>query len=570
MFKSKFKVFLMFLISVVVSSFLSCVSLAEKEVVILHTNDVHARAKDDKLEIGYARFCTYLKDVKSRSKNDPIVLDAGDVLHGDIIAIADKGKSIVDILDAIGYTAMVPGNHDFNYGIDRLIELSRIAKFKVLSANVEDLEGNTIFMPYIIEEREGVKIGIFGLCTPETVIKTNPKNVKGIKFQECIKVSQRMVDELKKKNVDMIVCLGHIGLDTSSVITSDVICSNVSGIDLFIDGHSHTELDGGYKVNNSYIVSTGQYLNNIGQVTLMFDDNNKLKDIKCELISKQDILSLEEDQEILKLINDIEEEQLNGELGEVVAHTDIKLNGERDCVRTGSTNMSKMLSEAIYEYTNADVAILNGGTIRKSIDVGDITKRDIMSVLPFENTLVTKKMTGNQLKKVLEEGVGYYPVANGGFPDIAGMTYKFDPKRPKGSRVISIKKDGKEIKMNKEYIVALSDYLDEGGDNYPFADIPLIDEHDPVNEIFTEYLRNNPVTEDSNDIMKKTKVVFTPVDDLIAYRVKKGDILSYVAKEQGVDVYDIARINNLDLENPRIYEGQILFTFKDKAIVPCV
>lgn len=552
-----------FFVMAMVVLFLSCGTYAssEKEVVILHTNDVHSRAKDDDLEIGYARLSTYIKSVRANEGVEPIVLDAGDAFHGKIISYSSEGASIVNIMNKVGYTAMTPGNHDFNYGSKRLLELSQLAKFNVLSANVVGLDGGNIFTPYIIEERDGVKIGIFGLCTPETVVKTNPKNVRDVRFKECIEVSRKVVKELKDNGVNAIVCLGHIGLDTSSVITSDAICSSVEGIDLFVDGHSHTQLDNGLKVNNSYIASTGQYLNNIGQVKMRFDENNRLMGIKCELISKEDIIDMEEDPEVLSLIADIEKKQ-SDELGEVIAHTDIKLNGERCKVRTSSTNMSKMLSQAIYEFTNADVAILNGGTIRASIDVGDITRMDIISVLPFDNTLVTKKMTGSQLKKVLEEGVGYYPVENGGFPDIAGMTYKFDPNRPKGSRVISIKKDGEEIKMNKEYIVALSDYLDEGGDNYPFADIPFIDEHKPVNEIFTEYLRNNPVLSESNDIMMNTKIIFTPVDKLIVHRVTEGDVLSYLATRYGVDVYDIARMNDLDLDNPVISKGQILFIQK--------
>ncbi|MBP5426426.1 MAG: 5'-nucleotidase C-terminal domain-containing protein [Clostridiales bacterium] len=558
---SKLKVF--FLMSTVILSLLSCGSYAakEKEIVILHTNDVHSRAKDNGLEIGYARFSTYIKSVRNELKVDPIVLDAGDAFHGKIISYSSEGESIVNVMNRVGYTAMCPGNHDFNYGSKRLVELSQLAKFNVLSANVVDLEKKHVFTPYIIIEREGVKIGIFGLCTPETATKTNPKNVRDVEFQECIEVSKRVVNELKSKKVDAIICLGHIGLDTSSVITSDVICSSVDGIDLFVDGHSHTKLENGLRVNNTYIVSTGQYLNNIGQVKMRFGKGNKLVNIECELISKEEVSKLEEDPEIVDFINEIEREQSH-ELGEIIAHTDIKLDGERKRVRTSSTNMSKMLSQAIYEFTNADVAILNGGTIRSSIDIGDITRMDIISVLPFDNTLVTKKMTGSQLKKVLEEGVGYYPVENGGFPDIAGMTYKFDPNRPKGSRVISIKKDGEDIKMNKEYIVALSDYLDEGGDNYPFADIPFIDEHKPVNEIFTEYLRNNPVIGESNDIMVNTKIIFTPVDMLIWYRVSEGEGLESIAKKYGVDVYDIAKMNDLDLRNPKIWKGQILFIQK--------
>ena len=174
-----------FFVIFMVILFLSCGTYAskEKEIIILHTNDVHSRAKDDDLEIGYARLSTYIKSVKAELGVEPIVLDAGDAFHGKIISYSSEGASIVNIMNKVGYTAMTPGNHDFNYGSKRLLELSQLAKFNVLSANVVGLDGKNVFTPYIIEEREGVKIGIFGLCTPVTVIKTNPTNVRDVRFR---------------------------------------------------------------------------------------------------------------------------------------------------------------------------------------------------------------------------------------------------------------------------------------------------------------------------------------------------------------------------------------------------
>ena len=210
---------------------LPSITNAQKDVIILHTNDVHARVNEDDTVIGYAKLKGYINNLESKDIK-PIVLDAGDALHGQVVAISEEGESIVDIMNEVGYTALSPGNHDFNYGADRLKELAKKAKFEVLTANVvKKGTYDNIFTPYIIEYIDGIKIGIFGLCTPETVIKTNPKNVSDIDFMDCIEVSKNMVYELKNKGADAIVCLGHIGLDVSSPITSDEICASVDGID---------------------------------------------------------------------------------------------------------------------------------------------------------------------------------------------------------------------------------------------------------------------------------------------------------------------------------------------------
>ena len=534
---------------------------AQKEVVIIHTNDVHSRVNEEGDIIGYAKLKGYINELKNTKHINPLVLDAGDCLHGQVIAISEEGESIVRIMNEVGYTAVSPGNHDFNYGADRLTELRDKATFEILTANVLDkATKKTLYTPYIIREVDGIKIGIFGLCTPETAIKTNPKNVENIEFDDCIKVSKNMVNVLSNLGVDAIVCVGHIGLDVSSPITSDELCASVDGIDVFVDGHSHSVLPDGLKVNETLIVSSGQYLNNIGQVTLTFDDYNKLEGVRCELLDKEkvDDLKIQPDEDVLNLVEKITAEQ-ESKYGEVVFHTDIRLDGERNDVRTGTTNLTNLLGKAVYEHTNADAVIINGGTIRTSIEAGDVTRLQIINVVPFNNIIVTKKITGAELKNALEEGVAYYPVENGGFPDLIGMSYKFDPLKPKGKRIVSITKDGEEIDMTKEYIVAMSDYLGKGGDGYPFGDIPVLNEYESVNEVFVKYLEKGNITSDKNDVMVEIKIVFIPIDKLTIYKVRENDNLLKIAREHNTYAYDIARINGIDLSNPVITESQLLF-----------
>ena len=293
---------------------------------------------------------------------------------------------------------------------------------------------------------------------------------------------------------------------------------------------------------------------------MTFDNYNKLEGVKCELISKKQIdeLKIPADNKVLNLIENIQKEQ-EERFGEVIVHTDIVLDGERNDVRTGTTNLTKALAKALYEHTNADGVILNGGTIRTSIKAGDVTRLDIINVIPFENIIVTKRVTGHEIKKALEEGVAYYPVESGGFPDMAGMTYKFDPLKPKGSRIVSITKDGQDIDMDKTYVIAMSDYLGKGGDGYPFSDIPVLKEYDRVNEVFNKYLAKGDITEDKNDVMVELKIVFIPLNKLTIYKANRNDSLLSLSRNFNADAFEIAKINDIDLYNPIIMENQLLF-----------
>lgn len=512
-------------------------SLTDKTVYIIHTNDVHSRVTDN-AGMGYAKVAGLASYISTEKGAQPILVDAGDALHGQTIATLEQGESIVNIMNKVGYHVMTPGNHDFNYGFDRLLELKEKASFEIISANIKLNDGSNFLKPWTIIEREGVKFAFFGLSTPETSYKTNPKNVEGLTFSDPVQEAENMVKELKEK-ADVIICVSHLGLDDASEITSRLIAEKVEGIDLIIDGHSHTVLEEPLKAGNTLIVQTGEYLNNAGLVEINLDDENNITGIKAELISKEDAADIAADESVTAAINSYNESQ-KAILDEVIAVSDIHFDGERANVRTGPTNLSCLITTAMIEATGADMAITNGGGIRASIEAGEITRGDIITVLPFGNYIVTKKMKGSDIISALEHGLSQYPSANGAFPQVANVQYLFDETKPAGQRLVYARINGEDIVHDKEYVVATNDFMAVGGDGYPFENLPLINEYQSLDEAVIEYITNHP-----------EKIKYT------TYTIQPGDVLWKIASKTGHLWLEIAKINNL--ENPDlIYAGDTL------------
>lgn len=436
-------------------------------ITIFHTNDMHGRFKKDDKVLGL----DVIKSIKNNTPNS-ILVDAGDTIHGLPFVTLDKGTTALDLLNATGYEFMAAGNHDFNYGYERLLELFKNSKYKqlnILAANIKK-DNNFLFEQNKIKEMtvngKAVKIGFFGLTTEETSYKTNPNNVKGIVFENPITTAQNEIKSLKSKGADIIVAIGHIGVDESSSPTSIDIIKATDGIDVFIDGHSHTKFPNGEKIGNTMLVSTGEYASNLGKVDISLNENNKITSIKASLITKEDAKDIVPNSTIEKMIKDIDAIQ-EKELSVIVGKTANVLDGMRDNVRFGETNLGNLITDAMLEETGADVALTNGGGIRASIDKGDITKGDITKVLPFGNYIVTKNITGAGLKEVLEHGVANYGTSFGGFPHIAGMSFNVDPNFPAGDRVKNLMIKDSAIDMNKTYTLATNDFTAIGGDKYP-------------------------------------------------------------------------------------------------------
>lgn len=518
-------------------------------LTILHTNDTHARVKEGD-GMGFAKIYTLIQQSRKENPNT-LVLDAGDTFHGQTIATLNKGESIANIMNAIGYDAMTPGNHDFNYGTERLTELDGIANFPILAANVKKADGTDLLTPYIIKEIAGLKVGIFGLATPETIFKTHPDNVKGLTFTDPAKAAAEMT-ALLLDQTDMIICLAHLGMDTASTDTSTKVANEVKGVDLIIDGHSHTVLEQGQVVGDTLIVSTGEYDKNLGKVEVTVTDG-KVTAMKAALISKDKVTDVAADEAIVKTIEGIEAEQAVI-LDEVVGKTEVDLEGAREKVRKGETNLGNLITDAMVSLTGADCALTNGGGIRASITAGDITKGEIIQVLPFGNYIVTKNVPGADIKAALEHGTSAYPELLGGFPHVSGIQYVIDTGRPAGDRVVDITVNGKPLDLNAEYTLATNDFMAAGGDNYTmFADNAILNEYSGLDEAVITYVKAKET------IAPKAEGRITAKDGSVKepqyYIVKKGDWLRKIAKMFNTTWKKLQELNQL--KNPDlIYPNQ--------------
>lgn len=434
----------------------------ETSLVVVHTNDVHSRVD------GEAYVSSYVKGLKAEGKN-VLLISAGDVIHGQPFATISRGKSVVDVMNAAGYDFMTAGNHEFNYGYLRLKELEQSMNFDLLVANIMVKESNqSLFKKYEIREIDGVKVGFFGLATPETVTKTNPKNVVGLEFLKPVPVAEEMVKTLKAEGAEVIIAIAHLGVDGETLAEErgDAVAA-VEGIDLVIDGHSHTELPEGKMVGNCLLVQTGEYLNNIGTVTLNIKDG-KVISKKAELMKTPtaEQSSMAPDTAVTEVIEKtkVENEKITSE---VIGKTPVKLEGAREVVRTTESNLANLITDAMMEATGADIAITNGGGVRASIEAGDITKGSVLTVLPFGNFICTVNVKGSAVLEALEHGVSAYPETAGHYSQVGGMKVTMDSTKSAGSRITSVKlNDGTALDPEKTYKLATNDFMVAGGDNY--------------------------------------------------------------------------------------------------------
>ncbi|MEG0388499.1 MAG: 5'-nucleotidase C-terminal domain-containing protein [Niameybacter sp.] len=418
----------------------------ETTIKILHTNDVHANVKDDGKEIiGFAK------------------LDAGDMFQGLPFANMEQGHSMVDIVNQVGYDAMTIGNHEFDFGADNLMSLITKLNYPVISANV--LKGEEqVVKPYIVKDFEDVKVGVFGMSTPETAFKTHPDNVVGYSFEDIVKTAKATVETLKEtEKVDVVVMVSHLGLDEGDY-TSDLVAKGVEGIDVIVDGHSHTTLPEGRLVEETLIVSTGTALKDIGQVEIVVEDGKVVSKTPV-LLDYAAFAEVAPKQEIVDAIAKVEEAQ-KPILEKVVGTTAVKLVGDREVVRTGESNLGQLATNAMLDLTGAQVAITNGGGIRASIEAGNITMNDMVTVFPFGNTIMVKEMKGSDILAALEYGVDYYPEQKGAFPHTAGITFTLNAYKEVGNRVSDVKVAGEALELDKMYTVATNDFMAAGGDGY--------------------------------------------------------------------------------------------------------
>lgn len=540
------------------------------KLTIVHTNDIHSRVKGDDKVIGIPKLATKIKELKKENPN-VLVLDAGDTIHGLPIITVSRGEAMIKLMNEVGYDAMVPGNHDFNYGYKRLVELKDMADFPVLAANVIKEDGKKDFEEYIIKEVDGVKIGIFGLATEESKYKSNPKNTEGVNIVDPVAKAEEIVKKLEEEKVDMIIALVHIGVDDESSPKSTDIAKKVKGIDLIIDGHSHTTFEKGKTIGDTLLVQTGSYLNNIGIVNIEFKDGEIVKK-EATLFTRKDAEGLAEDEKVAKIIEELEEKN-KPVMETVVGKTKVRLNGEREIVRTQESNFGNLVTDAMLDLTGADVALTNGGGIRAPIEIGEITKGHVLEAFPFGNYAVMIELKGIDILNALENGVKAYPEAAGAFPQVAGMTFKIDPSKREGKRVHDLKIQGKPVDLNKTYKLATNDFMAAGGDGYTsLANGTKVAEYVAFDEMLADYIKKlgevdisvegrivaEKIEEPEVVVPEAEKPVEKPTTPVIkeeSYIVKSGDVLWKIAKKFGKTWEELAEYNKL--KNPHlIFPGQ--------------
>lgn len=550
-------------------------------ITILHTNDTHARAVEASPNMGYAKVAG-IADKYRKDNPNTLLLDGGDAIHGTTFATLVSGESIVTVMNEMGYDAIVPGNHEFNYGWEHLVKLSKDLNFPMISANVKQKDSTGLFDPYIIKEVGGVKLGIIALTTPETAYKTNPKNVEGIQFTDPSDEMQKYVDELRNK-VDVIVALAHIGQDDSDTDNTFDVVDEVDGIDVYIDGHSHTTLEDGIVTDNgTLIASAGEYTKYVGVVDLWVDGGDVVKK-KASLIDEKEAAGIAPNEKVAALVDSITKEQ-SPILDEVVANITTDLEGAREKVRAGETNLGDLIADALREAAGADVALTNGGGIRASIEKGEVTKGEVITVLPFGNQIVTLNVKGEDLIAALENGVKSYPEASGGFPQISGFTFKIDPSKEAGNRVHSVMVGGKAIDPEATYSLATNDFTSIGGDEYDmFKKYSQAGMYGSLDEALITHLQklgNGTVTTDGRISEGAAPVVAPPVEEKPApevsvkpekpstpsqpveekpsvYVVKSGDTLYSISIKYNTTWQTLQQLNKL--KNAHwIYPGQTL------------
>ena len=495
----------------------------DKDIIIVYTNDVHCGVED---HIGYAGFALYRNEMR---KLTPYVttVDAGDFAQGATIGAISQGRYIIEIMNAVGYDVVAPGNHDFDYGMGMFEALRRNLSCGFIACNFRTAEDNKLILPaYKILEYGKTKIAYIGATTPETITKSTPTLFMDDKREKylytfggdltgetLIADIQRAVDEVRSQGVDYVIVVGHLGEyeDITNVWSAPFIAARTRGIDVFIDGHSH-EITPELKIKNAdgkevIITQSGTKLTHIGQVTI--DTNGK---ISSKLIDKSDGKDEEVDIAIQK-IKGMYEDTLNAYQG----YTSFDLRAMDDegtwMLRDAETNLCDLVTDAILDAASmtktgkADIALVNAGGMRTNIMTGEITFNDTLSVMPFGNTVCIAEVSGQTLLDELEVGARLAPQRNGGLLHTAGMTYTIDSRIPtpvrmdksnmlesieEGERRIKdVKVNGEPIDPEKIYkVISVSYVLFDHGDGHMFKGAKQIEpDFAVVSDVLARYIR---------------------------------------------------------------------------------
>src|SRR6056297_2118336 len=428
-------------------------------LTILHVNDTHGHAWQDGEIGGFAGVSTVVDTIKAEVEacgGNVLVLHAGDYNTG--VPESDQLDAVPDIvgMNMVGFDAVVLGNHEFDKNREVLMNQMDLLEMPVLSANIVDENDEHPVTPYEIFSFKDISVAVLGLTTEETAI-LEPIYLDNWRFANAIDATQKLLPEMEN-NADIIVALAHLGYQPGledPKTTSNELAAAFSEIDVIVDGHTHTDFKTPPVINDSIIVSAVDWNKFVSRLDLTIVDG-EVVDYLWELIP---LVGIEPQPKVHAAMNYFLK-QGDAKLNEVVGKTEIHLNGERADVRSKPTNLSNLITDSIKWKTDADIALQNGGGIRASIEAGDISYRDILTVLPFGNTVYVLNLSGAEIMNLLEYAVSVSP-GEGAYPQFAGVRFVYE-----NGEIKDVKVNGEAIKMDKVYRLATNNYLATGGDGY--------------------------------------------------------------------------------------------------------
>ena len=483
----------------------------EEDIIILHTNDVHCALNDS---IGYDGFKLYKKELQSKYKY-VLTVDSGDHIQGHTIGIVSKGQDIIDIMNKVGYDVVTIGNHEFDYGLDALLNCHTNLSSGYISTNFCYRKNNSnIFPPHIIKEVGNKTILFLGLTTPQTLTKTYLNRIFDEDWnltydfwasngtEQFFQNVQNYINNITEKNkVDYTIILSHLGNDTTTAYSSSALISHISNITAVIDGHSHDHYNSTFKDKDGKeipLLQAGKKLNYLGILKIKVNGN-----ITSELISvipkpettteaiqikrnKKDDEGRWVNEEMMNYINkiiDSHQDELDEPIGKVSFNLKINIDKKKDnqISRGEESTLGDLITDAIRYAGEGNIGMISGGSIRTDLNAGNITYKNIIDILPYFNDIIVKEISGQDILDAIEYGMRYLPQKSPRFPQVSGISFKVDitfnstvevdenemfVNVTGERRVYDVKVGNEKIDPDKKYRISFDNYIGGGGDGY--------------------------------------------------------------------------------------------------------
>ena len=536
---------------------ISFILAAEKEIVVLSINDYHGALAPAGSNIGAVKLVDALKTEKAKNPEGTIIVSAGDNYQGSAMSNLLYGEPVSTVFKEMGLELSAVGNHEFDWGVDRISKWAEDGGFLFVCTNIYDIRTNEPVdwaEPFVIIEKEGVKVGFIGLATPETAYKALKANVENYEFRDPVEVITEWVPKVKDAGADLIIALTHLGSfqDQEGNITGEAsdLCA-VDGVDAVISGHTHQRVSG--LVNNKPLVQAYYSGRSFAKITFIFDENNKLVSAEPfldNLYERAD--TLKDDANMLAVYKKYDDE-LNPVLGKVLGKTTVDLDHDR---YAGPSLLGEWACEIMKDKAGVQIAMTNGGGLREPttpvIPAGDITAGKLYEVMPFDNTLYTMKLSGADVKANIEHGIMNDDI---GWVQIAGVRVTYNSGADAGNRITSmVLEDGTPVEMDNYYTVVTNDFMFTGGDNYNFENAKDgLDTFIPIRDAMMESVEKAGVISPkkqnwlSEAITGKIYVADWLSEAITGkiYVVEVGDSVWEIAQKFGTTVEKVVALNEL-------------------------